>query len=446
MTGVWLIVGLLVITGIAVFFLKEFVGGFLGLYRIVPLNEAHIRILNNSKSIFSARTGQSAYWYIPFITKVTRLPLTNLTIDVNDIKLNDKDMAKFICDMVCFVNIKDIEKAGERLTSSPATKDMGFDLQRLQTDLRAIVESVMRTVSTKQSILEIYKDRSALDTAISNEVAKVFPSWGLDLVDLELKDLKDAEDSSIIHDIESLKAADLHRDAEIRKAETDREARLKKAEADELAKKREIERDRTVAFEQQKMRMEVAKQEKEANTTTIEAKRVMEFGQADINRQVTEKNAEATRRKLEIEAEGMKQKLTLEAEGEARKVETIGKAQADVVFLSKDAEARGTEKIADAMKKFDEISMKIKMLDIQRDVMIERYRALASSLAKADIKMIMQGDQANDLFGLSLTAGGGAAFDQFLEMLDVENRAKVTGVIETIKKGIPGNDKPGKAA
>src|SRR3990167_5789552 len=84
------------------FFLRHILGGMLGLYRVVPVNEAHIRILQNTKSVFSSRVGKSAYWVVPFITKLHKLPLCNLAIRVNDIKLNDRDMAKFVCDIMCF--------------------------------------------------------------------------------------------------------------------------------------------------------------------------------------------------------------------------------------------------------------------------------------------------------------------------------------------------------
>ena len=43
------------------YFLRHILGGMLGLYRVVPVNEAHIRVLQHTKSVFSARAGKSAY-------------------------------------------------------------------------------------------------------------------------------------------------------------------------------------------------------------------------------------------------------------------------------------------------------------------------------------------------------------------------------------------------
>jgi hypothetical protein len=90
-------------------------GGAIGMYRVVPANEAHVRILFEKKDVFASKKElkdklnievKPDYWYIPFgVTKVQRLPLTNLRIDVSDVKLNDMNMAKFMCDIVCFVCI-----------------------------------------------------------------------------------------------------------------------------------------------------------------------------------------------------------------------------------------------------------------------------------------------------------------------------------------------------
>ncbi|MEI7998780.1 MAG: SPFH domain-containing protein, partial [Candidatus Omnitrophota bacterium] len=198
------------------YFIRHVLGGMAGFYKIVPVNEAHVRILKNSKVTFSSRVGKSAYWIVPFMTKIHKLPLTNLAIPINDIKLNDKNMAKFVCDIMCFVNIDNLDLAVERLPLTDTQIALGFDFVKLSQDFHAIMESIGRTVTTKQSILEIYMDRQSLDQAITREVREVFPKWGISLVDLELKEIKDAPESTIIADIERKVAAEIRRDAEIK--------------------------------------------------------------------------------------------------------------------------------------------------------------------------------------------------------------------------------------
>ena len=386
------------------FVLRHILGGMFGLYRVVPVNETHIRILQNSKKIFSSREGNSAYWVIPFITKLHKLPLCNLAIPVNDIKLNDRDMAKFVCDLMCFINIKNINLAVERLILTDTSAEMGFDFVKLSEDLRAIMESVGRTVTTKQTILDIYMNRSLLDQAITKEVEQVFPKWGIELVDLELKDIKDAPGSTIIQDIERKVAAEIRRDADIRVATTTKEAELAKAEAEETYRKRQIEKDKQIGIAEQSKNQDIALKEVEANSQHIEALRKLEVGKAEIEKQ-----------KIEQLAMAQKMKFTLEAEGQSNQIQAIGKAEADVIRIKKEADAAGTLKLAAALKEFNDVALSVKMLDVQKEVMLGKYQALAQAIQKADIKWILSGENAQKFFGINLDAQGGANMQQFLQ-------------------------------
>ncbi len=393
------------------YFLRHILFGMIGLYRVVPVNEAHIRILQNTKSIFSARTGKSAYWVVPFITKLHKLPLCNLAIPVNDIKLNDKNMAKFVCDIMCFINIKDISLAVERLILTDTTKEMGFDFIRLSEDLRAIMESVGRTVTTKQTLLDVYMNRSLLDQAITKEVEMVFPKWGIELVDLELKDIKDATASTIIQDIERKVAAEIRRDADIRVATTTKEAELAKAEAEEIYRKRQIEKDKQIGMAEQIKNQEIADKETEANAQKIEAMRKLQVGQAEIEKQ-----------KIEQLAMGQKIKYTVEAEGQSNQIETVGKAEASIIRIKKEADAAGTLKLAEALKEYNDVAINVKVLDIQKDIMLAKFSAFAQAIQKADVKWIMSGANAQKFFGINLDAEGGANIKQFMDEtgLDLE--------------------------
>lgn len=417
---VWIISVVLIAT--VLYFVRHIVGGFFGLYRVVPVNEAHIRILKNAKQIFSAREGKSAYWFIPFITKLHKLPLCNLAIPVNDIKLNDKNMAKFVCDLMCFINIKNIDLAVERLILTDASKEMGFDFVKLSEDLHAIMESVGRTVTTKQSILDIYMNRSLLDQAITKEVEQVFPKWGIELVDLELKDIKDAAGSTIIQDIERKIAAEIRRDADIKVAMTTKEAELAKAEAEEIYRKRQIEKDKQIGISEQYKNQEIALKEVEANSQKIEALRKLEVGKAEIEKQ-----------KIEQLAMAQKVKFTLEAEGQSNQIQTVGKAEADIIKIKKEADAAGTLKLAAALKEFNDVALNVKMLDIQKDILLGKYQALAHAVQNADIKWILTGANAQKFFGLNLDAEGGANMHQFLEESGID--------LETLKSLLKKNER-----
>ena len=418
---------------VGMFFFRTILGGMFGLYRIVPVNEAHIRIMNNKMTVFSKRTGNSAYWVIPFITKLQKLPLSNIAIPVENIKLNDINMAKFMCDVMVFINIDNIELAVERLILTDVSRTIGFDQQALANDMRAMMESICRTVATKQDILTVYMNRQALATAIQKEVELVFPNWGIKLVNLELKHIKDAENSTIIADIEKKVAADISRDAAIRVATTGREAAVAAAEADETTKKRQIARDQAVELARQDAQIAIQLKTAEANLKQIEAKRKLEVGQAEIAKQITEQNAMAARIKVEQEAEAQKIKYQVEAEGQKVSILSVGQANADMVKAKLVAEAEGNLKLAEAMKAVNDTAMGVKQLDNQKEIQIAKFKAFGEALAKADIKWIMSGEKSASLFGLDLNAETGANLEQFLQQAGITSD-KIQQVLSLIKK------------
>jgi uncharacterized membrane protein YqiK len=379
------------------------VGGALGLYRIVPVNESHVVIRGNTKEVFMSRKVskinmkgelepdkteyRSAYWYVPFITKVTRLPLVNLRIDVPDVKLNDKNMAKFMCDVVVFVNIDDPILAAERtdITVS-ASRYEGVDA--INEDFRAIMESIMRTTATKQSIMDIYMNRQALDEAITKEIMPVFSGWGLRLVDLEIKDIKDTTNSTIIQDIERKNAATINADArvkvaeetkraEINEATNKKEAEMVKAENEQQWRQRQIQKDREIGVAQQDQIKMTAEKEREANTSKVEAMRKIQVGTAEVEREAVIQRAEGT-----------KKKMSLESEGEAAKVQNVGTADANVIKLKKVADAEGTEKLAIAQQKFNEAATTIETIKANKEVGMEYAKAYAAIGANAKINIV----------------------------------------------------------
>ncbi len=401
-----------------IYFGRNIIGGMIGLYKVVPISEAHIRIMNNKREVFSSREGsQSSYWVIPFITKLHKLPLSNLAIPVNDVKLNDKDMAKFVCDIMCFINISNLDLAAERLVLTDASDEIGFDFTRLSEDLRAIMESICRTVTTKQTIIDIYMNRQLLDEAITKEVQAVFPKWGIALVDLELKDIKDFQGSTIIADIEQKVASEKRRDALIRIATTTKEAELARAESEEVWQTRQVLRDKNVGIAVQEKDKEIAEKASEANMTQVEAERKLIVGRAEIKKD-----------EMEQLAGGEKLKATLEAEGEASRINQIGSAEAKVIQTKKEADAAGTLKLAEALKKFDDTSINVKMIDVQKDIMIAKFNAFGQALSKAEIKWILSGDNAGKVLGLNLDANGGANLEQFIKEAGLE------GILAKIKE------------
>lgn len=429
---IYIVIGIALFVVLA-FFAKEFVGGVFGLYRVVPVNEAHVRIMYNKKEIFSARTGKSSYWFIPFVTKLHKLPLCNLSVPVEDVKLNDKNMAKFVCDLACFINIDKIELAIERLILTSISHDLGFNLEKLSSDLKAIMESIGRTVATQQPIIDIYMNRQMLVASIKKEVELVFPEWGISLVNLEIKHIRDAEGSTIISDIEKKVAAEIRRDAEIRIATTSKEARLAKAENDEIASKREIEQKKNISIAQQEADILTQQKTAEANVKAVEAQSKLEVGKAEIAKKVVQQQAEARKIEVEQEAEAQKIKYQVEAEGQAKSITSVGQANADMKKALLLAEAEGNLKLAEAMKAVQDSAIEVKKLEIGRDIEIAKATQLAQALSKANMQLIMGSGDFSRLFGIQFNAESGANLKQFQDLSGISFEE----LVEAYKKAKP---------
>lgn len=506
----------------------------LGFHKIAPVNEAVIVVNRYGKKEYSSRKEDIIEVSPPQIDKTTklvikpgeyrraprrqnpeypsygkytkteRIPLENLRVDVGSIKLNDSNMAEFQCDVVCFVHINNPMLAAERTNISKGKikyEDRGrpgaISESQLAADFRAILEAVCRTTATQQTILEIYKDRQRLQQSIAKQVEDVFPLWGLELTDLEIQNIKDVPNSTIIHDIERKIAAEIKADAEVKVAEQDRRARVVKAEqnreaelvefaAQETAGKREIEKDQVLGIANQLKQKEIQVKTMEANQQLVEAKRKLDVGTADINKQVTVTNAEAQKSKTILDAEATKQQTILSAEavkaqtilraeatkqqfelegagegakakaigeGEGAKARTIGEGEAAAIKAKKVADAEGTERLAMAQKQYGEAAgpqaLEAKKLDVMREVLIAYANAGAKVAENAHISVI-SGDShelmnGGLLFGkLGFGPKEGAAMAQFAQALGLDEKDVEKLVTGMVGKGVSGFLRDGK--
>lgn len=444
--------------------IPEIIGGMFGLYKVVPTDEAHVRILNNRREVFMSgkyknTDMKSGYWVVPGITKLSKLPLTNISIPVEDIKLNDINMAKFVCDVVCFVKIDDPVVASERTGVTVEKERYEDGLENLSNDFRVMVESNARIAAAKQTILEIYKNRTTLDESITKELEKIFPEWGLKLVSAEIKDIKDVQGSSIISDIEKKSAAEISSQARVKIAEENSKAqiieakKLKEAEMEiaineEEWQKRRVDKEKVIAIAEATKKKEEAERLRLANEALVEADQKLIVGNAENQKLKLEKDAEANKIKIRLEAEANKLRVDMEAEANSNKITKEGKASADIIRQTKLAEAEGMDKLAQAQAKFNEAALNLEKIRAVKEIQIAQAKAYAESLQKADIK-IVAGSTAEIMSGgffgnIKVGPKEGAAFDLFEHMggklpisnasESVELATKVKGV-KAIQKG-----------
>jgi flotillin len=406
---------------------------FLSTYRVVGTNEAHVIVfMGRGRSIKSpvigvdGKKGKTAYFFIPFLMKRYIMPLANVKLDIDNIPLNDLEMAPFICDVVTWLHIEDPVKAAERLDFST-----GNVFTSLHQDLIAIVQAIARAASMKQEILDIMRDRATFANGVSLEVDKVLESWGVSLVNLEVNDIRDEEGSSVIQNYEAIRKAAIQSKARIEVASRDREAveaeqinrqkaETAKADSEKVFTTSQIDRDRVIGINTQEKEQQIAVAEAQTNETKIAALRVMTVGQAEVSKQAAI-----------VEAEGRGEAIRITGEKEANVVSLTGKAQADAIEAKGLAEAKAKDAMAEALKKFNEAGISLEQIRANVEIQKAFATAYEAIAANAEIKVVTGGEGAN-ILGLPMNAKTGADLGQMVEAF---------GGVEAIK-GMFGKKEP----
>lgn len=407
---------------------------FFSTYKVISPNESHVIVfMGRGRTIKSpvkrdGVDGKTSYFFVPFLMKRYILPLTNVKLDINDIHLNDKEMAPFICDVVTWLHIEDPVKAAERLDFST-----GNAFQSLHMDLTAIVQAIARASSMKQEILDIMRDRATFANGVSAEVDVILQSWGVKLVNLEVNDIRDESGSQIIENYELMRKAAIESKARIEVAGRNREAveaeqenrqaaEIATANAEKEFKTTQIERDRVVGIATQTQIQDVAIAEALTNAKKIDALRVITVGEANVTKEATV-----------AEAEGKAEAIRITGEKEAQVVTLKGAADGSAIEAKGLAEAKAKDAMAKALKEFNDAGINLEKIragvEIQR-AFAEAYGKIA---ANADIKIVTSGEGGN-IMGLPLNAKTGADFGQMLEALgNVDSIKEVLATVANTK-------------
>ncbi len=403
---------------------------FLSTYKVIGSNEAHVVVIMGSgRKIYSPVPGEgvkakTAYFYIPFLMKRYIMPLTNVKLNVDNIHLNDIQVAPFVCDVITWLHIAEPVKAAERLDF---TKDV---FTGLHSDLTAIVQAVARAAAMKQEILDIMRDRATFSKGVSSEVDVVLKEWGVQLVNLEVNDIRDREGSEVISNYELQRKAQVESMTRIEVSKRDREAieqeqdNKQKAEIATALSERafttaQIEKDAAIGIAMQDKEKAIAESMKVANQTKIEAHRVTEVGKEDVEKQAT-----ITR------AEGEGEYIRIKGEKEANVITLTGSAEADAIRAKGLAEAEAKEKMAEALQKFNDAATGIEKIHAWKEVQKAYADAQGKMAANAEIKLVSSGE-GGSIFGFPVNAKTGADLGQFLEGMEAEQLKELaTGVFK----------------
>jgi len=386
-------------------------------YTVVPAHEAHVVVSRGKgRRLFYSRDekAKSAYWHVPVIQQRAVLPLENIQIQINNIPLRDKDMAKFSSDVRCYLNIFDPVLAAERL-GEVEHGETGIGFPAIEKDVKDLIEAITRNASMAMDVFAIMKQRDQFSQEVENRVNEELKGWGLKLIDLEVIHFTDIEGYTVIKDLERRQSkvietetrkqiAEYEKEASIVESVTNKEKELQRAQNEEEYRSRQIEKDQKIGERQKLSDQMVARAELEANKEKVEATRALTVGTAEVSKEA----------KI-VEAEGDAESTKKRGGATAEVTKMTGFAEADVTKQKAFAEAEGTEKKAVALKQYTDAGLSVEMIRAQVDIKRAQFSALAEGLKVAKINLVTSGE--SNILGIPVSAEMGADFGAMLVAL-----------------------------
>jgi flotillin len=425
-----------IIPGFAAFVIFLIVLWILGMRRIVELKNADVVVRKGGSTIYSADStiekSMGAVYYdipswIPIVgCIVKRMPLEIIQIAIKNYETFAKANARFSIDVSVYCRISDVSIAAQRFP--------GNNIDDFKKGMSSIIVSAIRKTTANYAIEDIISKRKEIGEDIRAEILEDFKLWGVELTNVAVETIADAEGTTVIQDISAKKEAEINSLSRQQIAQQSKSADIVEAENRQLAETRKIEADEQIAIRQQTKNMTVAMKQQEATVKELEVERIKQETNANIAANASIKTAEGVRQAAIINAEGSKQALALEGEGQAAKEQAVGLAQAAVIKAKKVAEAEGLSALADAQKKQQESAKEIRLIEKDQVVGL----AVAEALKNAKIEYIGSGKPEDfmDLFSVGGGMSAGASLGTAMKMIqksDPDLHNKILEVIGSLK-------------
>ncbi len=267
---------------------------------VVPTDEVHIVQSAKETISYGKDYDSKAYYKWPSSwpklgVTVKKMSVSNFDNSLKGYTAYDIDRVPFKVDITAFFCIEDTNIAAQRISNE----------RELEEHLRAIVQGAVRTVLAGYTIDEIMTKRDTFGISFTDQVTDGLKSWGLKPVkNLELMDIRDADDSEVIHNIMAKKksfiemesrqaVAQNNKNAELKEIEAEREVEIQRQQKEQAIGERTAEKEKSVGIANETAQQEI----KEAQAVTAEkdmaVKRVNDVKQAEIAVDVAEQNKKA---------------------------------------------------------------------------------------------------------------------------------------------------------
>ncbi|OLS24099.1 MAG: hypothetical protein HeimC2_23730 [Candidatus Heimdallarchaeota archaeon LC_2] len=343
---------------------------FLKNFTVVPPHEIHV-ISGRKFSIYDA---SGRYVFIPFFQTRNILSKAVIEIIVPKIQLHDKNYLPFAVEISCKVQIGDAKTAASALGIE--------NIQNSAAKIRPIVDDTIQSAARSQAmqydLQTIMRERDVIEESIYTSTSTSLSRVGVRVTLFDIKNIVDTDGSTVIHDLERVRSAEINKmareaeaiqmsSAEITEATKRSEAEVKRQESFKLSENARLEQEQSISTQRAILTA------REMEVLDVETKR-----KAEINQEKIEITAHAEAEKIRVEAQGKADARLITAQADAEAIKLRANAEAESIKLRLLAEAEGTDKLAKALKSFNEAGISVKLAEIGA----EAQKVVSENVAK----------------------------------------------------------------
>lgn len=321
-------------------------------YMKAPPDTAYIISGPGKKRILIGHAG----WRLPFFTRVDRLSLRVMQVDVKTTEaVPTNEFINVTVDGVA--NIK-VSSKPELLTKASEAL-LGMRQQDLVNLVTQVLEGNMREIVGSVGLKEMVQDRQGVAKKITENVVPDMEKLGIEVVNFNIQNFKDA--AGTIENMGIDNVEQIRKNAQIAKANAQRDIAIATSNAQQEANAVKVEAEKKIAEQNAALSVQQADMKVKADTKKAEADAAYSIQQEEQRRviEVAKTNADIARREKEAElAEkeiAIKERrldADIKKQADAMKYQSEKEAEADLIRRQKDAEAKKYEAIqaADAKR------------------------------------------------------------------------------------------------
>lgn len=324
---------------------------FISGYLKAPPDTAYIITGLGKKKILIGKAG----WRMPFFTRVDRLSLRVMQVDVKTSEaVPTNEFINVTVDGVANIKVSSDPKLLERASESLLNLRQS-DLIQLVTQ---VLEGNMREIVGSVGLKEMVQDRQGVAKKITENVVPDMEKLGIEVVNFNIQNFKDG--AGTIENMGIDNVEQIRKNAQIAKANAQRDISIATANAQQEANAVRVEAEKKMAEQDAELAVQQADMKVKSETKRAEADAAYSIQQESQRKtiEITKANADIARKEKEAEL--------------AEKAIALKERELDAEIRKK----------ADALKYQMEKTAEAELIKQQREAEAEKYRAIQAAEAR----------------------------------------------------------------